>query len=202
MLTADPAAALGHLDAALDEWRGPCLHDVADEEWARAAAVRWDELRLTAIEARFDALLALGRHAEAAVELERAVDDHPLREGLVRRQMLALYRSGRQADALRAFSRTRERLADELGLDPTPELAALQMAILGHDPALDRGGAGRGGHGAAGAGTGPRRTGTVRTAAAGAAARAVAPTFVGRDARSTTCSACGTGHVAGSARSR
>jgi DNA-binding SARP family transcriptional activator/tetratricopeptide (TPR) repeat protein len=132
----DPATALELLDTALGEWRGPCLADVADEDWARAAAVRWEELRLTATEARFDALLALGRAAEAATGLERLSDEHPLREGFVRRLMLALYRSGRQAAALRAYSRTRALLADELGLDPTPELQSLERAILGHDPAL------------------------------------------------------------------
>ena len=70
-------------------------------------------------------------------------DEHPLREGLVRRQMLALYRAGRQADALRAFARTRALLADELGLDPSPALQALQLAILDHDPSLARPGGGR-----------------------------------------------------------
>jgi DNA-binding SARP family transcriptional activator len=136
LVTSDPAAALEALDLALGEWRGPCLADVADEEWARAAIVRWDELRLAATELRYDALLSLGRAAEAASGLERLTDEHPLREGFVRRLMLALYRSGRQADALRAFSRTRTVLAEELGLDPTPELQALQLAILDHDPSL------------------------------------------------------------------
>ena len=136
LLASDPATALERLDEALGEWRGPCLADVADEEWARAAAVHWDELRLTAIEARFDALLALGRAAEAATGLERMTEEHPLREGFVRRLMLALYRSGRQAAALRAYTRTRAMLADELGLDPTPDLQRLQAAILIHDPAL------------------------------------------------------------------
>ncbi len=135
-LVTDPAAALERLDQALGEWRGPCMADVADEEWARAAAVRWDELRLVASEARFDALLALGRAAEAATGLERMTEEHPLREGFVRRLMLALYRSGRQAAALRAYARTRALLAEELGIDPTPELQALQAAILNHDPTL------------------------------------------------------------------
>jgi DNA-binding SARP family transcriptional activator/tetratricopeptide (TPR) repeat protein len=135
-LASDPAAALDLLDTALGEWRGPCLADVADEEWARAAGVRWEELRLAATEGRFDALLALGRAPEAATGLERMTDEHPLREGFVRRLVLALYRSGRQAAALRAYARTRDLLADELGLDPTPDLQALQTAILNHDPSL------------------------------------------------------------------
>ena len=137
-LAADPRRALDELDAALGEWRGPVLADVADEEWARAAAVRWDDMRLAALEARFDALLALGRHTEAIGELERAIDEHPFREGFTERLMIALYRSGRQTEALRAFSRTREVLADELGLDPSPRLAALQTSILNHDPSLLR----------------------------------------------------------------
>ncbi len=135
-LAADPSRALAHLEAGLAEWHGPVLADVADEDWARPAAVRWDELRLEAMEARFDALLALGRHGEAVPELERVVDEHPLREGFARRLMVALYRNGRQADALRIYSRTRAVLADELGLDPTPELVDLQTAILNHDPDL------------------------------------------------------------------
>ncbi len=135
-LAADPGRALAHLEAGLAEWHGPVLADVADEEWARPAAVRWDDLRLEALEARFDALLALGRHGEAVPELERTVDEHPLREGFAKRLMVALYRSGRQADALRAFAHTRAVLADELGLDPTPELRDLQARILNHDPDL------------------------------------------------------------------
>ena len=136
LLDADPRRALDELDVALGEWRGPVLADVADEEWARAAAVRWDEMRLGALEARFDALLALGRHTEAIGELERAIDEHPFREGFTERVMVALYRSGRQTEALRAFSRTREVLADELGLDPSPGSIALQTSILNHDPTL------------------------------------------------------------------
>jgi DNA-binding SARP family transcriptional activator len=135
-LAADPARALAHVETGLAEWHGPVLAEVADEDWARPAAVRWEELRLEALEARYDALLALGRHAEAVPELERMVDEHPLREGFARRLMVALYRNGRQADALRTYAKTRAVLADELGLDPTPELVDLQTAILKHDPDL------------------------------------------------------------------
>ena len=102
-LHGDPSTALLHVEAGLAEWHGPALADVVDEEWARPAAVRWDELRLEALETRFDALLALGRHGEAVGELERTTDEHPLREGFARRLMIALYRSGRQADALRVL---------------------------------------------------------------------------------------------------
>ena len=135
-LGSDPGSALAHLEAGLGEWRGPVLADVADEDWARSAATRWNELRMEALEARFDALLALGRHGEAVAELEHIVEENPLREGFARRLMIALYRNGRQADALRVFRETRTLLADELGLDPTPALVELQARILNHDPEL------------------------------------------------------------------
>ena len=214
LVDTDPAAALDLLDAALGEWRGPCLADVCDEEWARAAAVRWEELRLGATELRYDALLALGRAAEAASGLERLTDEHPLREGFVKRLMLALYRAGRQADALRAFARTRHVLAEELGLDPTPELQALQLAILDHDPSL----AGPTSP-AARAPEGPVRgippvAGTRAPAAApsprapsgpglplpGAVARAARPALVGRDRHLETLEAVWAGALAGRPR--
>ena len=126
-----------HLDAALAEWQGPVLADVADEEWARPAAVRWDELRLEALEARFDALLALGRHGEAVSELERTADEHPLREGFARRLMIALYRIGspgrRAARVLAHPDRARR------GARPRPDARArrrCRRAILNHDPSL------------------------------------------------------------------
>lgn len=136
LLEQDPRRALDELGAGLAEWRGPALADVSDEPWARASIARWDEMRVAAIEWRADARLALGTHEELISELERALEEHPLREGLARRLMLALYRSGRQADALRIFARTRQRLAEDVGLDPTPELVSLQVAILNHDPLL------------------------------------------------------------------
>ncbi len=135
-LELDPEAAVACFDEALAEWRGPALADFSDEEWATTDAQRLGELRLIAAECRFRGLLQCGRHAQAIPELERAVSEHPLREGLAAQLMIALYRSGRQADALRAFGRTRETLLDELGLDPTPELVALEAAILRHDPSL------------------------------------------------------------------
>jgi DNA-binding SARP family transcriptional activator len=135
-LASAPDDALVKLDAALDEWHGQAFGDFADAEWARPTAVLWEELRLAALEARFDALLALARHVDAVGELERATDEHPRREGFARRLMIALYRSGRQPDALRAYARIRTVLHEQLGLDPTPELVALQTAILNHDPDL------------------------------------------------------------------
>ncbi len=127
---AEPAAAHELLTDALALWRGPALADVASEPFARAAAARLDELRLTAEAARIDAGLALGRHDELVPEIEALVADHPLREGLTAQLMVALYRSGRQADALRAFERTRTALLEELGLSPSAELVALEGAVL------------------------------------------------------------------------
>jgi DNA-binding SARP family transcriptional activator/tetratricopeptide (TPR) repeat protein len=125
------------LDQALALWRGPALADFADDEWARADIVRLDELRLGAMEARFEALVDDGRHAGIVGELEQAVRDHPLRERFCALLMLALYRSGRQADALRAYERTRTYLGEEVGLDPGPDLQRLAGAILEHDGWLD-----------------------------------------------------------------
>ncbi|MGE0000165.1 MAG: BTAD domain-containing putative transcriptional regulator, partial [Ilumatobacteraceae bacterium] len=136
---ADPSAALAHLDRALGLWRGPAFADLADFDemaWAAAAATRLDELRLSAHELRFDVMLDLGRHAQCVPELETAVNDHPLRERLTSQLAIALYRSGRQADALRALDRTRRVLLDELGLDLSPDLVRLESAILAHDPEL------------------------------------------------------------------
>ncbi|QYG95238.1 AAA family ATPase [Iamia sp. SCSIO 61187] len=127
---ADPAAAHDLLADALALWRGPALADVASEPFARAAAARLDELRVGAEEERIDAGLALGRHAELVPEIEALVAAHPLREGLTAKLVVALYRSGRQADALRAFERTRTALLEELGISPSAELAALEGAVL------------------------------------------------------------------------
>ena len=98
--------------------------------------VRLEEERAAAVEDRFEALLALGRHGEAVPALQSAVDEHPMRERLWALLALALYRSSRQADALRALSTARDTLLDELGLDPGPELRELEAKILAHDPAL------------------------------------------------------------------
>jgi DNA-binding SARP family transcriptional activator len=124
------------LDEALGLWRGPALVELADQAWAEAEAARLDELRLSAMEARHQALLDTGQHQLVVGDLERAVAEHPLREGLTAQLVLALYRSGRQADALRAYERTRALLADELGLDPMPELVALADRVLVQDPDL------------------------------------------------------------------
>ena len=129
----DAAAASATLQQALGLWRGPALVDVLDLPGARAVANRLDELRASALEERIDADLELGRHEELVAELQAAVAEHPLREHLRVQLMLALYRSGRQADALAAYQDARRHLAEELGLDPGPELQQLEGAILRQD---------------------------------------------------------------------
>ena len=125
------------LREALGLWRGPALADVAYESFAQAEIARLEELRRTAIEDRIDADLALGRHAEVVGELEALVAAEPLRERLRGQLMLALYRSGRQADALAAYRDARQVLVDELGIEPGRALAELEAAVLRQDPALD-----------------------------------------------------------------
>lgn len=134
--TGQPHAASAMLGEALALWRGPAVADLADEGFARPAITRLEEQRLSALEARSEARLALGEHAALAGELDALVAQHPLRERLRAVQLRALYRAGRQADALAAYQQLRVRLAEELGLDPSPELVGLQQAILNQDPAL------------------------------------------------------------------
>jgi predicted ATPase/DNA-binding SARP family transcriptional activator len=134
--TPDPAAKAALLADALALWRGPAFADFRDEEFARAAMARLDEQRLTVVEELAEARLALGEHALLADELGDLVAQHPLRERLRAAHVLALYRAGRQGEALASFGTLRTRLVEELGLDPGPELVALHRAILGHDPAL------------------------------------------------------------------
>ncbi|HEY3182629.1 MAG TPA: BTAD domain-containing putative transcriptional regulator [Gaiellaceae bacterium] len=129
------AAAL--LREALDLWRGVALADFVYEGFAQAEIARLEELRLAAIEDRIDVDLALGRHAELVGELDAHVTRHPLRERLRGQLMLALYRAGRQAEALEVYQDTRRRLIDELGIEPSPVLQRLEKTILLHDPALE-----------------------------------------------------------------
>jgi predicted ATPase/DNA-binding SARP family transcriptional activator len=133
----DPAAAEMIFSEGLALWRGPALADVLDDDFERGDRTRLDELRLMTIEQRIDAELALGRHDTVIADLERLTTEHPLRERLRVLQMLALYRAGRQADALRAFQVARSYLGDELGLEPGTELQELEGAILRQDPSLD-----------------------------------------------------------------
>ncbi len=125
------------LDDALADWHGPAYAEVADTAWAAPEVARLDELRLVAREGRAEADLELGRATAVVPELERLVHDVPARERAVRLLALALYRSGRQGDALTALRRVREHLADELGVDPGPELRRLEAAVLQQAPSLD-----------------------------------------------------------------
>src|SRR5262245_12807300 len=125
------------LREALALWRGPALADLAFEPFAQVEIARLHELRLTVLEQRIDADLALGRHAQLVSELEALTHEHPLRERLHGQLMLALYRSGRQADALSAYQEARSTLVDELGIEPSVDLQRLEKAILQHDRALD-----------------------------------------------------------------
>jgi predicted ATPase/class 3 adenylate cyclase/DNA-binding SARP family transcriptional activator len=133
----DPDLAVGHLNTALALWRGPPLAEVAFESFALPEIRRLDELRLAALETRVDARLQLGEHREVIGELEALVAEHPTREHLAGLLMLALYRAGRQADALGRYQNARAHLAQELGLEPGPALRALQTQILDHAPELE-----------------------------------------------------------------
>lgn len=121
---------------ALELWRGRPLADLENEPFARDAGAELEDERLATLEARIDADLELGRHEALIAELRSLVRRHPFRERLRGQLMLALYRSGRQAEALDAFADARRALVEELGLEPGPELQRLQQAILGHDIAL------------------------------------------------------------------
>jgi YVTN family beta-propeller protein len=125
------------LGRALAQWRGAALADVAYEQFAQAEIARLEELRLIALEERIEADLTLGRHLALVAELEGLVRAEPLRERPRAQLMLALYRSGRQADALEAYQDARRELVDELGLEPSRPLQELERAILRQDDALD-----------------------------------------------------------------
>jgi DNA-binding SARP family transcriptional activator len=132
-----PGDATRALDEALGLWRGPPLADVAYERFAQAVVARLEELRLVAVELRIEAQLRLGRHAELIGQLSALVAEHPLRERLHALRMLALYRAGRQGEALDAYRAVRESLTAGLGLEPSAPLRQLERAILGQDPSLD-----------------------------------------------------------------
>jgi predicted ATPase/DNA-binding SARP family transcriptional activator len=130
-------AAARSLRDALAVWRGSALPEFAHEDFAHEAIVELEEERFAALENRIDADLALGRHNALVGELETLVAAQPFRENLWRQLMTALYRSGRQADALVAYRRARQKLVDELGIEPTVRLQQLEGAILRHEPALE-----------------------------------------------------------------
>ncbi len=136
-----PPQAAVRLDTALAWWRGPAYADFEDATWARAERSRLQELRLTAIERRAEAMIAMGRSADAVPDLDAHATEHPWREDAWRLLALALYRTGRQGDALAVLRRARSRLSEQLGLDPGPRLRQLETDILrqqeapGADPA-------------------------------------------------------------------
>lgn len=132
-----PESAVELLRRALALWRGPALVDFRYEPFAQAEIAELDDLRLTAVEKRIEAELTMGRHRDLIGELERLAAEHPLREGLHGLLMVALYRSGRQAEALRVYADLRSRLADEMGLDPGLSLQELEELILRQDTTLD-----------------------------------------------------------------
>jgi DNA-binding SARP family transcriptional activator/streptogramin lyase len=144
LATARERAAAGELEAAaellceaLALWRGPALAGLLLESHGRDEIAQLDELRLTALMDRIDCDLALGRHDQVLGELHLLVGEHPLRERLRAQLMLALYRAGRQAEALEAYQQARQTLVEELGIEPSEPLQRLQQAILRHDPSLE-----------------------------------------------------------------
>ena len=133
----DPSGTVELLDCALQLWRGPPFGEFADAEFARAEVARLEALRWTAIEGRVEARLTLGAHEELVGELEVLVGESAFRERLWGELMLALYRSGRQAEALRTYARVRTLLGEELGIEPGVALRSLEEAMLLQKPELD-----------------------------------------------------------------
>src|SRR5919198_1380617 len=134
-----PDARAAKLRKALELWRGPALADLGFETFAQSEIGRLEELRLAVVEDRIEAELEAGHHGEIVGELEAFADEHPLRERLRAQLMLALYRSGRQAESLQIYHDTRRVLVEELGIDPSPALQQLHGAILRQDPSLETG---------------------------------------------------------------
>ena len=134
----DLGSRLRLLDGALGLWRGPALEEFS-WPWAVAERARLDRRRLDALSSRADARLERGEYLEALSELDTLTDEYPLDERLCRQRMLAAYRAGRQAEALRAFQHLRRSLAQELGLEPGPELVELERRMLDHDPTIRAG---------------------------------------------------------------
>jgi predicted ATPase/DNA-binding SARP family transcriptional activator len=136
MREGDARAGADAVADALALWRGPALHGLADTEWFRTEARRLEALRVDALEEHFEAALALGQQREIVSALRATIEEDPFRERLWGQLMLALYRCGRQADALETFQEARRVLSEQLALEPGPELRRLQEAILSHDPAI------------------------------------------------------------------
>lgn len=133
----DPERARTWLEAALILWRGPALADFSYESFAQSEIARLEEARMATLESRIEADLRLGRHTALVPELEALAHEHPLRERLYEQLMIALYRSGRQVDALDRYQRARRKLIDDFGIEPGPRLQEIQRAVLTHDSMLD-----------------------------------------------------------------
>jgi DNA-binding SARP family transcriptional activator len=133
----DSQAAADAVGQALALFRGSALQGLPRTDWVAAEAARLEALRVDLLEEHFEAALALGRHREVASAIRAAIDENPFRERLHGQLMLALYRCGRQADALEAFRQARNAFDEQLGLEPGPELRRLERAILAHDPSID-----------------------------------------------------------------
>lgn len=144
MAAGDFESAVGALDRALARWRGRAFADVLDMRWSMLPAQHVEEIRKSTVEQALEARLALGLHDEVCALAEEAVAAEPLRERRWAALMLALYRAGRQADALDAYQRLRDALAEQLGLDPFPQLSRLQRDVLAQSPGLDGPGAAAG----------------------------------------------------------
>jgi DNA-binding SARP family transcriptional activator/predicted negative regulator of RcsB-dependent stress response len=133
---ADHVRRAAQLRSALSLWRGKSLSDVASVDWLHEQGMRLEQLRMDGTQALVDVRLDLGEHEQLVPELEQLTNEHPYRENLHRQLMLALYRCGRQADALQAYQRLRRSVVDELGIDPSPDLRTLETAILRQDAGL------------------------------------------------------------------
>jgi DNA-binding SARP family transcriptional activator len=140
LLPAHPVTAAGLLRSALAHWRGPVFGYVSGGSVCRLAAARLEEHRLRATEMLFEAELAAGRHGSILAELNEAHISNPLRERFCEQLMIALYRAGRQADALDTYRIMWHRLSEEIGVQPSPSLRGVERAILAHDPVLSLGG--------------------------------------------------------------
>ncbi|MFC4587223.1 AfsR/SARP family transcriptional regulator [Sphaerisporangium corydalis] len=177
--TLPPRDALARLEEALGWWRGPAYADFAEEDWARAERSRLSELRSHAVERVAEARLSLGSAAEAVPDLDAHVAEHPWREDAWRLLALALYRSGRQGDALAVLRRARTLLVEQLGVDPGPGLRRLEADILGHASHLDPGENGPSGSAATPAGAAASPAGSAGSPASTAATPAGAAEHVG-----------------------
>jgi DNA-binding SARP family transcriptional activator len=136
IMVSDPAGASSLFDEALALWRGPALADFINEQFAETEIRRLEELRLTVLEDRIETVLALGHHADLMPELQQLTSEHPYREQMWGQLMVALYRSNRQAEALRAYQDLRRRLGQELGIEPSTDIEQLEERILLQDEAL------------------------------------------------------------------